>query len=281
MQKIALITDSAADLTKEQIKEYNIHIAPFRIIYSDKEYEDTITITAEQVYENIEKEVPTTSLPSVEGLEILLQKLEAEGYTHVISVNISCHLSGTANSIRLLLEEHPKLTSFVYDTKTLTVAQGAIVIEAAKMIKNGESFENIVAKLPELRKNLHVYFTLNTLEYLKRGGRIGRVSGTIGELLNLKPIILVNDDGIYDTYAKLRGRKQSLKKLIEILDSYLEKSYCNVWIVDGYAKEEGNEIYEQLKTHPKIKNIHRQILGPALGVHTGPGLIGIAIQEVH
>lgn len=280
MQKIALLTDSASDLTKDIIEKYNIKTAPFRIIYKDKEYEDRISIEPEEVYEKLEEEIPTTSLPNVERIEALLNQLEDEGYTHVISINIASNLSGTGNSIRLILEDHPKLKSFVYDTKTLTMAEGALVIEAGKMIEEGKSFEEIISILPKLRKKLHVYFTLNTLEYLKKGGRIGKVSGTIGELLNLKPLIYVNDDGIYETYAKLRGRKQSIKKLVEVLESYLEKSNCNIWLVDGHAKEEGHELFEKIKNHPKIKHIYRQTLGPALGVHTGPGLIGFVIQEV-
>lgn len=280
MQKIALLTDSASDLTKDIIEKYNIKTAPFRIIYKDKEYEDRVTIEPEEVYKRLEEEIPTTSLPNVERIESLLNQLEDEGYTHVISINIASNLSGTGNSIRLILEEHPKLKSFVYDSKTLTMAQGALVIEAGKMIEEGKSFEEIISTLPKLRQKLHVYFTLNTLEYLKKGGRIGKVSGTIGELLNLKPLIYVNDDGVYETYAKLRGRKQSIKKLVEILESYLEKSNCNIWLVDGHAKEEGNELFEKVKNHPKIKYIRHQALGPALGVHTGPGLIGFVIQEV-
>lgn len=280
MQKIAILTDSASDLTKELIKEYNIYVAPFTIIYNGKEYEDNVTITPDEVYSRMPAEIPTTSLPSNECIENILNKLEEEGYTHILCINISSHLSGTSNAIRLLLNEHPKLTSFVYDTKTLTVAQGNLAIQAAKMIKNGLSFEEIIEELPKLREKVHVYFTLNTLEYLKKGGRIGRVSGTIGELLKLKPLIVVNTDGIYDTYAKLRGRKQSLKKLFEIGNEYLSKGKCNIWVIDGFAKDEGNDMYEKLKTNPNINNIYRGTLGPALGVHTGPGLVGLAIEEV-
>lgn len=280
MQKIALLTDSASDLPIDIIERYNIKMAPFRIIYKDNEYEDIISISATEVYKKLPQEIPTTSLPNVERIEKILNEIEDEGYTHVISINISSNLSGTSNSIRLLLEEHPKLKSFVYDTKTLTMGEGALVIEAAKMIEAGETFESIILNLPRMRKNIHVFFTLNTLVYLKKGGRIGKVAGTVGELLNLKPLIHVNDDGIYETHSKLRGRKQSLKKIYEIIDSFLSKNKCKIWIVNGDAEEEGNEMYNNLKTHPMITQIKHQVLGPALGVHTGPGLIGVVIQEV-
>lgn len=280
MEKIALITDSASDLDMEMMDRFNIKSAPFRIIYSDNEYEDRVNITPQEVYSNLTKEIPTTSLPNVSTTEGILNEIEAEGYTHVIAINISSGLSGTSNSFRLLLEDHPKLVSYVFDSKTLSMAEGAIVLEVAKLIAAGESFEHIVSQLPNLRKNVHVYFTLNTLEYLKKGGRIGKVAGTIAEILNLKPLIYVSDEGVYITHAKSRGRKQSLSKLIEVLDGYLSKSKCNLWIVEGDAKEESNLLFNSLKDNPQINEIEITTLGPALGIHTGPGLLGFIIQEV-
>ena len=280
MQKIAIITDSSSDLTDDILSKYNIKSAPFRIIYRDNEYEDRISITPDQVYSNLTNEIPTTSLPNISRIEEILSSLENEGYTHVIAINISSGLSGTSNSIRLILENHANLKSFVFDTKTLSMAQGAIVIEAAKLIEAGKSFEEIVSILPKLREKVHVYFTLNTLEYLKKGGRIGRVAGTIGEILNLKPIIYVCDEGVYTTHAKLRGRKQALSKLVQTLDEYLVKTKCNVWIVEGDAKEESNLLFNLLKDNPQVNKLDITTLGPALGVHTGPGLLGFIIQEV-
>jgi len=280
MQKIAILTDSASDLTNKLMEQHNIKFAPFKIIYSDKEYEDKIDITPNEMYASLTKEIPTTSLPSRERIEKILCSLEEEGYTHVISINISSALSGTGNSVRLILEDHPKLISYVYDTKTLCMAEGAIVLDAAKLVESGKSFEEIRDVLPALRKKSHCYFTLSTLEYLKKGGRIGKVAGTIGELLNLKPIIHVGDDGIYHTFAKLRGRKQSINKLYEILNEYLAKSKCNVWIIEGDAVEEGTEICNSIKGLNNVNEVSMATVGPALGVHTGPGLLGLIIQEV-
>lgn len=280
MEKIAIITDSSCDLTREELESNNIFCLPFRIIYSYGEFEDGVTIQPDEVYANLEKEIPTTSLPDTKKIEELISKLEANGYTHIISINISSNLSGTLNSIRLVLEDHPNLTSFVYDTKTLTVAQGHIAIKAAEMIKSGKSFNEIIEALPKLRKSFDVYFTLSALEYLRKGGRIGKVAGTIGEFLNLKPVIYVADEGVYTTYAKLRGRKQSLNKLQEILKSYLAKGKCNLYLVEGHAKTEIKDFYEKVKDLPNLNNVNISTLGPALGVHTGPGLVGICIEKI-
>lgn len=279
MQKIALLTDSACDLTLDQLKENNIKLAPLKIIYSYGEFEDILEINADKVYSTLEEEIPSTSLPSNNSIEKVLQEIEDEGYTHIISINISNKLSGTSNSIRLLLEDHPKLTSYVFDSKTLSIAEGAIVLEAAKLIKEGKTFDEIVKMLPQIRKKLHGYFTLNTLEYLKKGGRIGKVSGTIGELLNLKPIIHVDDNGEYETTAKVRGRKQALSKLHKIIEEYTSKSECKVWVLQGGAKKEQAKFYESLENSNNISELGEATVSPALGVHTGPGLIGVVIQE--
>ena len=168
MQKIALITDSACDLDLNTLRENNVNLLPLRIIYSSGDYRDRIDISPSEVYDNLEKEIPTTSLPSAKETEEILNKLEEEGYTHVICISISSGLSGSYNALRLALEDHPKLTSFVYDTKILAYPQGEIVIEASKLIKKGKSFEEIVEELPKIRERVTGYFTISTLEYLKK-----------------------------------------------------------------------------------------------------------------
>ena len=259
-------------------EKYNIKVAPFRIIYSGKEYEDKVDISPEEVYSSLHKEIPTTSLPNVERINEILDEFEKEGYTHVISINISSALSGTSNSIRLVLEDHPKLTSFVFDTKTLTMAEGCLVIEAAKLVEEGKTFEEIVSILPTLRPKVQCYFTLNTLEYLKKGGRIGRLAGTVGELLNLKPIITTDENGVYYTVTKVRGRKQSLSKMTEILKGYLEKGKCDVAVLHAGCEEEATKYMESIKSLPNVASIKIAEISPALGVHGGPGLMGFSVK---
>lgn len=280
MQKIALITDSGSDLSLEELKENNINLLPLRISYSTGEYQDKLDIKASDVYANLDKEVPKTSLPSPETTERILQKLEEEGYTHVIGICISGGLSGTANSLRLSLEDHPSLTSYVYDTKILAYPEGEITIEVSKLIREGKSFEEIIEALPKIRERITGYFTIDTLEYLKRGGRIGKVAGTLGELLNLKPLITTDENGVYYNIAKARGRKQALSKLTEILKSHLSKNKCNVTILQGGCEAEAIKYMESLKKLININSLKISEISPALGVHGGPGLIGLCIKVV-
>lgn len=280
MQKIALIVDSACDLSLEFIREKNIKLLPLRVTYSHGEYKDMIEVTADEIYKNLEKEIPKTSLPSAEDLENILNDLENDGYTHVIAVTISSGLSGTFNSIRLALEDHPKLTSYVFDTKILAMPEGIVAIEVANLIEKGASFDDIVNAIPEIRRNITGYFTVSTLDYLKKGGRIGKVAGTIGEMLSLKPIVSVDEDGVYYTVCKARGRKQSITKLTEILKSHLSEAPCKVWVLHGGVLDEAKTVLESLKNLDNIVSIGISQISPALGVHGGPGLLGLAVQKV-
>jgi DegV family protein with EDD domain len=280
MQKIALLVDSACDLSLKEMEENNIKLLPLRISYSTGEYKDILEISADEVYSNLNKEIPKTSLPSPEETEEVLNSLESEGYTHVIAITLSSGLSGTNNSIRLLLEDHPKLTSYVFDTKILAMPEGIVALETAKLIKEGKSFEEIIKEIPIIRKRITGYFTLNTLDYLIKGGRIGKVSGMIGQMLNIKPIITVDENGVYYSVCKARGRKQSISKLTNILKEELEKGKCKVWVLHGGALEEAKKFMESIRSLKNILDLNISQISPALGVHAGPGLLGLAIQKI-
>ncbi|WBW99669.1 DegV family protein [Oceanirhabdus sp. W0125-5] len=280
MEKIALITDSTADLTEETIKKYNITVLPFRIIYKDREYLDGVDIKANEVYENLQKEVPTSSLPPLKKMHDVYISLQEQGFTHVIAILLSSGLSGIYNALSLVSKEYPKIQSFIFDSKSISCGEGLLVEESAKLITSQTPFDTIKEKIEEFRKKLEVYFVVDTLEYLKRGGRIGRVSGTIGELLKIKPIISVGEDGKYFTVDKIRGKKQSLKKIIEIGKSKLKEN-TKIVLMDGYAKKEVQYVYDELKKYSEeFQQGFVELIGsisPVSGVHSGPGLVGMVV----
>ena len=278
MEKIVLITDSASDINSELIKKYNIHVLPFKIIFSDKEYKDGVDITPSILYEKLPTEIPTTSLPSISEFTELLEKLKSDGYTHAIIITISNCFSGTFNAARLASESVSDITTFVFDSLTLTMSEGAMVLETAALIEEGKSFNEITNELPTIRKKIDVFFTLDTLTYLKKGGRIGKVAGTIAEALNIKPIITIKDDGFH-TYSKVRGTKQSISKLSSILNDYLAKGKCKVWIMNGDAPDKADLLYNTIKDSDNLVECTLGgMIGPALGVNTGPGLVGFIVE---
>lgn len=278
LEKIALITDSCCDLTHDTLNKYGITMFPVRIIYKDAEFLDKINITPIEMYERLKDEIPTTSLPDFQYCGNLIQKLKEDGYTHFIVITVSSGLSGTHNAIRLMMEEQ-NVTFHLLDSLTLGYPEGVIAMEVAKLIEKGLSFKEVIDSFEAIRKRVHGYIALDTLEYLKKGGRIGKVTATLGELLQLRPIISSNDEGVLYTYAKARGKKQALNKVKDTLFSYLEKGKCSVWVLQGAAEAEGLQFMESIKNHPNIVELSLETVGPSMGIHTGPGVVGFALLE--
>lgn len=281
MKKIALITDTTADLSEDIIEKYNINVLPFRIIYKDREYKDRVDITPKEIYENLDKEMPKSSLPSIEDIDNLFLKLKKEGYTHAIAVVLSSGLSGIYNAVKLVSENHPEIHTYVYDSKSISVGESVFVEKAAEMIEKNEEFDNIIKEMDKLKERCHLFFMVDTLEYLKRGGRIGKISGTIGELLNIKPIISIDkNDGKYYTVDKARGKKQSMNKMIDIVKKIVANNKSHVYMGHGNGLENCKSIYENIENLNNVLNIEiRGEISPVAGAHSGPGLVGIVIVE--
>lgn len=281
-QKIAILVDSGVDIPPDIIEDNNMYVLPLKVIYKDREYSDGVDITAEEVYGKLETEIPTTSLPSGSDITDILDQIKSDGYEKVLAVSISSGLSGTYNAIRMLASEYTGLEVFVLDTKNISIASGLSAIQAAEYIKEGMDWDTLVKTVTNNIGNSKIFFCVSTLEYLQKGGRIGLVASLLGSTLSLKPIISCNEEGIYYTVAKIVGRKRSLNKAVELAHSFAKgaKRY-NIGIAQGAAKEEANAIKERLMLLLPHCNVF--VIGqvsPALGVHTGPGTVGIAIQKI-
>lgn len=278
-EKIAILTDSGSDVPADIVKKMGIFVLPLQVNYKARSYSDGVDIDAQTIYDQLTTEVPTTSLPTGQAVASTMEAIVNQGYTHILAVVLSSGLSGTCNMIRLMAEES-KLPMKVIDTKNIGIGSGLSVIKAAQWAAEGFAFVDLIDKVEKIIENTKVFFVLSTLEYLQKGGRIGKVSAFVGQTLDLKPIITCNDDGIYTTIAKVRGRKGSLTKIKEIACAYAEGAKSiNIAFVHGDALEDISKIKEDVLT--RVENVKEVILGPvspALGVHTGPGLIGIAIQ---
>lgn len=278
--KIALITDSSCDLPMDIINKYSIYTLPLRVIYPDREYRDNIDITPEEIYSRMPDEIPKTSMASASDTIEIFENLRKEGIKNILSINISSGLSGTFDMIKMISKDFPDLNIVAIDSKTLSIGLGLMVNEAAKMILQGLKIEEIKENILSLREKIKIFYCLPILEYLKKGGRINTVAATIGDIIDIKPIISVNDEGKYYSYAKVRGRKRSLEKLIEIAKELSEGRTVNMAVMHGFAEKEALRIKDILSELPNVKEMFFGQIGPALGVHTGPGLVGVCIQEL-
>ena len=277
---IAVLADSCNDIPQELLEKYQIYTLPLMINYKDASYRDRVDITPEQVYERFQEEIPKTSLPLPETIVETFAKIKADGFDQVIVSAISSGLSGTYQTIKLLAEDIPDMRIAVIDTLNIAIASGFVALYAAEQIEAGLPFDEVVTKTQAAVKKSTILFGVGTLEYLMKGGRIGKVSGILGSALNIKPIISCNEDGIYYTIAKVRGRKQSIQKLIDMTREKLgqhKNYYLSICHGDDY--EEMLLMKEQLKDLVAGAKIYAEgQISPVLGVHTGPGLLGVGIM---
>ncbi|MDD4171879.1 MAG: DegV family protein [Syntrophomonas sp.] len=280
MEKIALIADSACDLPQKLVEELGIRILPLKIIYPDGEYSDRVNIQPMDVYDRMPGEIPTTSMPNLQEIKAAIDDVRREGYTHLLIITLSSGLSGTYQAMQLAAKDFDDIVIRVFDTLTLSMATGWIVLDTARNILTGLSWEKVLEKLTTLQPKVRAFYVIETLEYLRKGGRIGLVAGMLGEFLNLKPIIGVNTDGIYYTHAKVRGRSKSIERLIGILMDSVGNNPFNVAVMHGGAKEEGEKLLARLAKLPNVKELIFSDISPALGVHTGPGLLALCFYRL-
>lgn len=275
--KIALIVDSCCNVPYDFIKEYNIYVIQTKISYHNRELNDDIGDTAELVLYNLKNETLKTSLPSIDDITNVFDKVKVDGYNKALVITISSGLSGTYNVIRLASENYDDLQIEVIDTKNISIGAGFIAMRAAREIKSGISFNELVIKTQMKLKDSKVFFILDTLEYLKKGGRIGLVTYTLAETLNIKPIISCNDEGVYHTVSKVRGRQKAILKVIEEVKKYGARFNDYTLSVVTSGCNDKDEIIQLVNKEFEGKEIIESGVSGTIVVHTGPGLLGIAL----
>lgn len=274
-----IVTDCAADMSNEELEKMGIVQAPLFIQFPEGEV-NSADISADEFYNRLEAmrpQIPTTAQPSSGIFAELYRKL-AQMDKNILSVHISSGLSGTINSARDGGEQvKGEANVSFWDTLTLSGGERFQVMAAALADKAGWAMDKIHERLEKIREKTEVIYTLDTLEYLARGGRIGRVQALAGALLNLKPVIRVDTDGKYSTVAK--GR--SIGKSISIIADHLAEKYGNapVWVtvLHGRFAEKAEHLAEEVKQKLNIAKLEVQRISPVLGVHTGPGIVGAAV----
>ena len=278
--KIAILVDSGTDVPQEIIDMYNIYVIPLKIIYKDREYTDKVDITPEEIYKRLLEEIPGTSLPDGESITKIFDQIKNDGYDKVLAITISSGLSGTNNVVRLVAQEQEGIQTHVLDTKNIGIGAGFTAIQAAKWIEEGMEWETLIDELVALAERTKVFFNVATLEYLQKGGRIGLVASILGNALKLNPIISCNEEGIYYTVGKARGRKKSLDKTMSyVKETVGDAKVFNLAVAHGAAEEEAIEMKARFEREfPNAQEIYFGQISPALVVHTGPGLLGIGVQ---
>ena len=278
-QKIAVITDSCADVPPELAKKLDIYVIPLQVVYSDGTYYAGVNITAQEVYDRLSTEIPKTSLPSGEMILDTFEQIKNDGFEKAIAIMLSSGLSGSCNLVRRLGEEFEGLEIVTFDTLSGSLGSGGIAIRLAEYIRQGRPWEELLNLTERLIKNTHAFFSVNTLEYLRKGGRIGLISSVAGSMLQIKPVISFAETGELTSVAKVRGRKASIEKLVELLDQHMQPNLRYITMsAHGNCPEDGETIKKLLQERFSNPVDHYEsIIDATLGSYVGPHLIGAGI----
>lgn len=280
IEKIAVLTDSGSDIDKTYAD--NLFVLPLTIHIDEQTYIDGVDITLDEVLQKLDTSKVTTSLPKPEVIIESLDKIKSLGYTHVVINTISSGLSGTYNVIRMLKEDYEGLTIGLIDTKNISKGSGYTTYKALELIKVGKSFNEIIVTLESTLDDQKVFFTIGTIEYLRRGGRIGLVAGTVASILHIKPIISCNDKGVYYTVKKTRGYQKAIRQLIEIAYEFAsEANTYDITILAAKADEKIEIYVEEVKAlFTNTRNFEIRLITPALAIHTGPEAFGVVVRKL-
>lgn len=277
---LRIITDSASDTPKWVIEQYNLHVIPTPVVIEEKDYFDGDTIMPEEFYSILRsgKDVKTYHINTHMFYENF--RPYAEQGDEVIYICFSTGIAGTFNAANLakteLLETYPDFELTIIDSQCASLGFGLVTYYALQMQEKGASKEEIIQGIEWHCLHMEQVFTVSTLEYLLKGGRLSKTSAIAGGLLDIKPIIEVNDKGALESIEKVRGRNKSLKRLLEIVGEQCAKdTNQTVGIVHGDDATTMELIKDQLRTNYQITKTMDSFVGCAIGAHTGPGIIGI------
>lgn len=278
---IQIVTDSSAHLPPDQRQTHNITVVPLKAIFGTTVYRDEIDLTNKQFYEMLpDAEVhPTTSQPSAgEFIDVYRPILEAG--KEIVSLHISSKLSGTyasacAAKTELESQFRKALPLSIVDTPWTSMALGMLCIAAAQAAEAGKSRDEVVAIINALIPKLNIIFLVDTLEYLKRGGRIGGARAMLGTLLNVKPLLQL-ENGQVEPLEQPRSRAKALKRLLEILEQRADHRPLHITVLHAEVPQEAEAIAKQIHERFDCKEFYMTEIGAVIGVHTGPKAIGIA-----
>lgn len=280
MNKIKIFADSPSDIPQELIEKYDMGFLPVSLSFGGKEYRDYLDITPSEFYKLLPEmdEIPTTSQIRVPEFEDAFRQTLKDGYDTIICFTLAQESSGTFNNANLaknmLLEEYP-YADITIVSGSLSYMYGRLAVEAAKLAQSGSDKDTILAAVKNLSENSSHFFVVTTLKYLKKGGRINPTVAGIGDILNIKPILAVKN-GLVTAVDKVRGTKKVIPKLVSFLKDAGIENAKEVYIFDGAASESDiAAVKTALKENFNIENVQISVVGPVIGLHTGPGIYGV------
>ncbi|MDP2872705.1 MAG: DegV family protein [Bacillota bacterium] len=281
MVAVRIVTDSTADLSEEHVKDCGLTVIPLNVHFGDETYKDGVDLTPEQFMVKLKSTpaIPRTSQPSAGEFLEIYRRLAADG-DEVVSIHISGRLSGTiasADAARGMAE------GSVTVVDSLSASQGLAMcaMVAGRAAQAGRSKDDILALVQRLIPETYIIFSVDTLEYLQKNGRIGRAQALLGSLLNVKPILILDKDGVVAPYDKVRGKSRVIPRLVSAVKERIPAgTKVRIAAIHAQAEDAAQALLEETGKHYQVQEKWVAPIGPVIGCHTGPGAIGVIIQRV-
>ncbi|WP_028611110.1 DegV family protein [Paenibacillus harenae] len=284
MGKVRIVTDSTADIPSEVRERLGISTVPLKVIFGEETYLDTVTIDPEVFYEKLAQAstLPTTSQPSpVEFSDVYQRLLAEDAGSPIISIHLSAALSGTYQSAVIaqsMLEEEADIT--IIDSKSASYGFGLRVVRAAEMAQAGESKERIIEAIEQLERDSRLFFLVDSLENLQKGGRIGKASAFIGSILNIKPILSLDQEGIVTAVDKVRGSKKAMLRIIELLKQSFGDEPVSVTMAWTSHRQTAEELGELIQREFNVQAMDWTRVGTVIGTHAGLGTSAVFMRRL-
>lgn len=280
---IRIVTDSTCDLPQNYLHRHNIQVVPIAIHFGEEVYLDRETIDGPTFYRMIEERqaLPKTSQPSPGDFATAYREIAAAGDTdQILSIHVTGKLSGTCSSAQMAAEMvKDEIAVEVFDSLGGSAGMGFMCIEAARMAEAGASLQDIVTRLAYIRGEVNVFLTLAELRFAQMSGRVGKLQGTLASLLNVKPIVLL-DDGILDVRERVRTRGRAVDRMLELTAECVGDSPVNLGIVHAEALEEAEALLAQAQEMFNYQECYVNDLALGLAVQFGPGTLGLITYRV-
>lgn len=279
-QRIAVITDSGTDTPPDFVAAHDVRVVPLRINYSDgSSYESGVDISAPTVVEHFAEEIPSTSLPSPLKIRETFEQVQRDGYTAAVVVTISSGLSATYETMSMVARQLEDFPVVMVDTRSIGVAAGMVVMEAVRQIEAGMPLENLGSVLKAVSERVRVYFSVQKLDFLRKGGRISEAVYRVGSALNIKPVLTCDAEGRYVIEKKARGWKRALEAQLSLIEEQAGRWREVRLAVCTYEDALREELAARVRG--RIGNAIEVLetpISPDLLVHTGPTLVGMAVM---
>ncbi len=275
MTSVGIVTDSTADLSAAVLEKYGAKFVPLVVNWDGETLRDKVDLSTADFYRllRVRKSLPRTGAPSLAAFEAVFRE-QLQQHDAVISVNLASKLSGTYEVARRAAESVDPQRIHVIDSASVSIGISWLLELAARLAREGVEPATIVSRVEEERARVRIYFVVETLEFLQRGGRIGRAAALAGTLLSVKPILQVRDGEVVPL-ERVRTMNGALRRLVEMVVALGPVERLGV--IDGDAATNADEVERQLRAHFPELTIDRGELGPVVGTHGGPGVVGVGV----